>query len=224
MERKYFGMRFAIPSGGSHKVTLPKTLVEEVWRRSSREGFPICFMLMENRVFIEDLDRMLSTDLYPPEILKEVEQDWLEYGWKVRAKKLRELDLQLMRGKINERVYDFECHRIHEAFVNYSKKFRRKLLECGIRLSSMPSIEDLMVSMEILQRKEEEESFYELEENLKKIVNEEKLLASLLDSLEKRFASKEIGEKNYRKLKQLYSNKLEILRDNIRKLRKILCS
>lgn len=222
MQAKYFGMRFVIPSGGSFKVTIPKEIVDEVWRRTKRELFPVCFFQLNEKLIAEDLEKVARKD-YPTEILKKAEEDLKNYGLKVKAKKIMELETQLMEGKISKEMFLMLKGRYEESFQKILLRFRDALKERGLHFLEIKDFEDMLSVLSTMEEKEKDQEVMMILDDIKRFKEDEESLAFLMKQLDKRYNEGRIPESIYERLRLRYEEKLNSARERLRKLRAILC-
>jgi hypothetical protein len=221
MQAKYFGMRFVVPSGGSFKVTIPKEIVEEVWRRNN-EFFPVCFLQIDEKLIAEDIEKMVRKD-YPNEILARAKQDLEQYGLSVKAKKDAELMRQFLEGKIPKERYLFLKARYEESFQKIIEKFRDVLKERGLHFLEIKDFEDMLVILSTIEEKEKDEELLMLLDDIKRFKEEAETLEYLLKLLEKNWRENKIDFELYDKLRTRYEEKLNSAKERVNKLRDVLC-
>jgi hypothetical protein len=222
MLTKYFGMRFVVPSGGSFKVTIPKEIVEEVWRRRYNEFFPVCFVQMDERLIAEDIEKIVRKD-YPDEVITRAKQDLEQYGLNVKAKKDAELMRQFLEGKIPKERYLFLRARYEESFQKIIEKFREALKERGLHFLEIRDFEDMLFVLSSLEEKEKDEELLMLLDDIKRLKEDVESVEFLLKLLDKSWHEGKIDVELYDRFKTRYEEKLSLAKERVNKLRDILC-
>lgn len=208
MNQEYLGMRMSIVSGGSIKITLPKTLVEKVWKRGDEKLIPVCYILIEGKVHIEDLEYLLKSSDYSDHIILAAKKDWMEYALKLKAKQERVLERRFIEGEINELFFLKRVEEIRDVFTKLNKTFRKTLTARGIRFNSKSNQMDISEIMLNISESEKDLKLSDILEDIKNFKDEVKTLESNLKKLKLGHKEKRISKSLYTNLKKNYESKL----------------
>ena len=224
MEKEYIGMRFAVLSGGSHKVVVPKEIVDEIWRKVTQTFIPVCFLRSNSSIVLEDIENILGNSSYKNEIISQARRDWEEYAWKLEMKKEKMLHMQYISGDIDETYYRLQLVKYREAYHKISKKIRDYLVARGLHFAGLEDSSDVHEMELLISESEKDEKCSEIIEEIKVMMSEKIQLKSLLERLETRIQEKRIDPKTAEQLKlrlerelMFSARRLELLKEIVNK-------
>lgn len=213
------GMRFAVPSGGSHKLTIPKSIVEEKWQRVTNEMIAVCFIYMDGKVCIEDIERLLRNNEYAPSVVLEAKNSWLEYAWRLKIKKERVLEEGFINGRITEPYYRQQLRKNDELFRKISEKMRRALTLRGIHFSSLNDLDDFREVESVITEKEKDEDMLTMLDTIRGLAENKKSVTNLLEKLGESRKTKGVSKSVFKILKSKYQKELKSVDWRIEKIK-----
>jgi hypothetical protein len=215
----YIGMRVAIPSGGSYKVTIPLKIVDEVWKK--KENFLICFIQSNGNVILEPPELVMRDPGYSDELKSRVNEDMLKNEKKLLIKKLEELYGDSVKGmsrwEIERRINDIKVKLIEMARFHEFAFSQREL-----HFIHTDKIGDLFATLSINEEQEKEEEFLGLMDEVKKMKEEVKRLKDVLVQSEKVLTRDKLGKDLYEKLRERYIGKLTLAEQRLNRLKSII--
>lgn len=220
-------MRVTLPSGGSHKLTIPMTVLKDVWRKTEDEikyrRFPICFIQANHGILLEPPEDVLRSTGYSEEIKERVKSDWLEYQKKIVSAKFEELYEKLAEGKISEWEFEGFFSRLRGELRGMASSYRTAFSERELHFIAAEDLDGFLSVMSIEEEQEKEEKFYTLLEEVKEIKEEVEKIKGILKLLDHNFKEGKISKKRYEPLRERFLGKLTLAEERLSKLRAILC-
>jgi len=224
MKPEYIDMRPTIPSGQSLKITIPAKIIDEKWRRSRSERFPVCFIQENGKVVMECPEDILRRREYQNEVTEKIKEDWINWRKKEIAKQIEQCDTDLARGKVTKVEYDMRCDELIREFKKMSIDFKRAFSEQELHFIKIRDSNQLVAFLLIEAEQEIEENFVTLLSDVKRIKDEAKELKGIITGLEKEFKEGRIEEKLYKVLKERFKGKKMLADERLERIRKILRS
>ncbi|MEM5867095.1 MAG: hypothetical protein QXG39_04170 [Candidatus Aenigmatarchaeota archaeon] len=223
MSARFIGVRKATKSGGSLKVTIPINLVEEFWGKRLEDSFLLCFFLENKKVVIERIEEVLEhKEDYPPDVIIQVEQEYLKQREKLYGKIVVELDKKLAEGRITKEVYDAYLKRIFDELLQNSSKFKKLLTRKELHFIKVGDVNQYIISLFTKLEEEKEEDFKWLISEVNKLKNEVTNLEDMLASLEERYRQGKLKDDDYKVLKDRYCMQVILAKKRIEKLVHVL--
>lgn len=223
MSARFIGVRKATKSGGSLKVTIPINLVEEFWGKRLEDSFLLCFFLENKKVVIERIEEVLEhKEDYPPDVIIQVEQEYLKQREKLYGKIVVELDKKLAEGRITKEVYDAYLKRIFDELLQNSSKFKKLLTRKELHFIKVGDVNQYIISLFTKLEEEKEEDFKWLISEVNKLKNEVTNLKDMLASLEERYRQGKLKDDDYKVLKDRYCMQVILAKKRIEKLVHVL--
>jgi len=223
MSARFIGVRKATKSGGSLKVTIPINLVEEFWGKRLEDSFLLCFFLENKKVVIERIEEVLEhKEDYPPDVIIQVEQEYLKQREKLYGKIVVELDKKLAEGRITKEVYDAYLKRIFDELLQNSSKFKKLLTRKELHFIKVGDVNQYIISLFTKLEEEKEEDFKWLISEVNKLKNEVTNLEDMLASLEERYRQGKLKDDDYKVLKDRYGMQVILAKKRIEKLVHVL--
>lgn len=209
MKQEYLGMRLAIESGGSTKVTLPKQVIEEVWEKTCNKHVPVCYILVNGTVQIEEITRLLKSSEYQDQIILAAKRDWMDYALKLKAKQERGLEKRFIEGEISEIFFYQKVEEIRGPFKVINKKFRETLIIRGIKFDSKKNSTSFSEITSNIIEEEKDTNLTLVLNQIRKIKEDIQNLISITEKLNEGFESKRIPRRLFKHLKKKYRMELK---------------
>jgi len=224
-EIEYIGMRFAFLSGGSHKVVIPKPIVEELWHKITELLVPVCFLKSGNDVIIEDIENIMRNPaLYGDDFIDTVRNDWNEYAFRKVTSKEKALLGRFLSGEINELFYNQQLNRYRQPYHNISKQFRAILVSRGLHFGDLKDDRDISEMESLLVEREKDEECSELVERIEAIINERRDLQETRVRLEEQIKARAISKKLGESLRLKLERELSFNEGRLERLKKAIAS
>lgn len=220
---EYIRMRVTIPSGGSHKVTIPAEVLRGKWRKEPKgAGFPVCFLQEDGKVILETPERVLGSRLYPREVLERVREDYIRYQKNAIANRYERIIRNLVVGRVSE--LDFK--REFGFFLSFAEGLSRECVKAfntrELHFIQASQIDQLITSIMLEYEKDREEYFTGLLDEVKRIRDDAEDLRGLLSKLESGFKEGRISEVVYRRLREMLLGRLTLAESRLDRLRDVL--
>jgi len=229
MKFGYIDTRTTSPSGGSHKVTIPISVLKETWGKSDGEikykkGFQVCFIREDDKTLLELPERVLNSKDYSEELKEEVSKEWLRHRRKIVAEECDELYVKLSKGQISESEFDARFSHFKDEFKQTARDHRTAFSERELHFIASNDLGQLLAAISIDEEQEKEEALQSLAEDVKKFQDESEKMRDVLKLLEQGFKERRITENRYEMLRELHKGKLTLAEDRLNRLKEVLCA
>jgi hypothetical protein len=219
-------MRVSLPSGGSHKLTIPVTILKEKWRKSDEEikydRFLVCFIEKDGKILLELPEYVIESSDYPEEVKKKVSEDLSLYQKRLLAKMCDELYVRYITGNIHEAELEIQINRFKEKFTKMAKSYRTLFSQRELHFIASDEFNQLLAAIAMEEEKEKEENFLSLLDDVKKLGEELTKIRSILFELDKNFSEGKISRKMYELLREKFSGKLVFAESRMKRLKETI--
>jgi len=219
MEFSYIGMRVAVPSGGSYKITIPLKIVEEVWRRGG--NFLVCFIQSNGRVVMEPPELVIRNPEYPENLKRKVNEDLLKNKKQLLIKELEKLYEGSVKG-MSQWEIERGINDIKMKLIEMAKDHKCLFSQRELHFVQTDRIGDLFAILSVSEEQEKEEEFLGLLDQVKKVKEEVKRLKDVLAISKEASARERLGEDLYKKLRERYIGKLTLAERRLNRLKNFI--
>jgi len=237
MKTEYIGLREVIVvSSGSVKVTIPKKIVREVWRKSEEkltdEGkilksfvkkFLVCFIKTDDKILLDLPEKIVKSKDYPDEVIEKLKEDMCEYGKRKFSEEYEELLRGLARGNITEEVFNAKLRPFVVKLTEDAKRFKQLFSERELHFISKGQVQSLLLSLLLKNEEEKEEEFKILLQSIQQIIDERNNLENLLEKLEERREEGVLSQRSYEILRERFRGEHALIERRVDKLKNVIC-
>ncbi len=209
---EFLGLRIAVPSGGSLRVTIPAAVLQKIWC-GERRALPICFFRDGERLLIIPFDEVMRSDL-PRDVKERVYEDWRRRILGIFQRRMTELMDRLVRGEIHWSRFTEELERLQEKAMDEMRPFASKI---SGSLAFLPDGADVILSA-ALAAQDTGEALDQIVEELREIAEERRRLREILKHLD----SADIEEAFREIIAATLRSELEIMEERLNEIRKLL--
>jgi hypothetical protein len=220
---QYISTRIAVPSGGSYKVTIPITLLKEVWGKTSRDvrygrSFPVCFLQSNHKVLLELPENVLKSEEYPKELKAEVKEDWHRYNRRIVVKEYDRIVRVALSTQRFDTIFEEFKERVQDMVGTYRSAFSGREL----RFIETGDIDSFLAALLIEEEAEKEEELSSLLEDVRRFVDEVGEIKKILSMLGQSFMDGMISREMYEGLRERYLGRLTLAENRVKRLREVL--
>jgi hypothetical protein len=223
MTEEYFGTRFAVVSGGSHKVVIPKEIVEKVWNKNAGEEslIGVCFIRSGTNVIIDYFENVINNPAYAPDTKSKATKDGSEIGARIIYKRERAIQEKFVSGLMDENDYRRELGKIHDSLYKMLKGIAKSARKNrGLYFGNLTDDSEIEEIKILFSEGDRDEECTELLEKIELMKMERNKLQTILTKLEQRICSGGISSSVGEPLRLSLRSELNLMNDRLLNIKK----